>query len=73
VLFVKPGITDLASLSYYDENDMLAQSEDPDKMYIEVIMPAKISINLKFIKDPTLKNYFTTIFKTIGKIIRSGH
>ena len=42
VLSVRPGITDYASIKYIDENRLLAQSSDPDKTYIEEIMPAKI-------------------------------
>ena len=42
VLSVKPGITDWASLRYFEESDLLAKSTDPDKTYIEEIMPAKL-------------------------------
>ena len=70
VLSVRPGITDYASIEYIDENRLLAQSENPDKTYIEQIMPAKIALNMRFINHPTLGEYFHIIFLTITKIIR---
>ena len=50
VLSVRPGITDYASIEYIDENKLLALSSDPDKTYIEEIMPAKIALNLRYIE-----------------------
>lgn len=69
VLTVRPGITDYASIEYMDENTLLAQSADPDKTYIEEIMPAKIELNMKFINNPSLSEYLKIIFKTITAII----
>ncbi|MBQ7259430.1 MAG: sugar transferase [Paludibacteraceae bacterium] len=70
VLSVRPGITDYASIEYIDENTLLAQAEDPDKTYIEEIMPAKIELNMRYINNRTLGQYFKIIFLTIAKIIR---
>ncbi len=70
VLSVRPGITDYASIEYIDENKLLAQAADPDKTYIEEIMPAKIALNRRYINNPTLGQYFKIIFLTIAKIIR---
>lgn len=69
VLSVRPGITDYASIEYMDENTLLAQSADPDKTYIEEIMPAKIRLNMKYINNPSLSEYLKIIFKTITAII----
>lgn len=69
VLNVRPGITDYASIEYLDENTLLAQSADPDKTYIEEIMPAKIRLNMKYINNPSLSEYLKIIFKTITAII----
>ncbi len=65
VLQVRPGITDLASIAYKNENELLAQSADPEKTYINEVMPEKLRLNQQFIENPTIKNYFTIIFKTI--------
>lgn len=69
VLNVRPGITDYASIEYIDENTLLAQSSDPDKTYIEEIMPAKIRLNMKYINNLSLSEYLKIIFKTITAII----
>lgn len=70
VLTVRPGITDYASIEYIDENRMLAQAEDPDRTYIEEILPAKIALNMRYIKHQTLGEYMKIIFLTFAKIIR---
>lgn len=70
VLSVRPGITDYASIEYIDENKLLAEAKDPDKTYIEEIMPAKIALNMRYINHQTLGEYFKIIFLTITKIIR---
>ena len=64
VLSVKPGITDYASIKYRNENDLLAQSSDPEKLYIEEIMPEKLNLNLKYIND-------NNVFKDIKIIINT--
>ncbi len=69
VLSVRPGITDYASIEYVDENILLAKSDDPDKTYVEVVMPAKIVLNMKYINNKSLKEYFKIIFLTLAKIV----
>lgn len=64
VLEVRPGVTDYASIEYLDENALLALSANPDKTYIEEIMPAKIKLNMKFINNPSFKNYLNIILIT---------
>ena len=56
VLKVNPGITDYASIEYYNENEILGNSSDPQKTYIEEVMPAKLELNKKYIS--TLKGDF---------------
>ncbi len=70
VLEVKPGITDYASIEYIDENMLLEKSSDPHKTYSEEGMPAKLALNMKYIKNPTLFEYFKLIFMTVFKIVR---
>jgi lipopolysaccharide/colanic/teichoic acid biosynthesis glycosyltransferase len=69
VLQVKPGITDYASLYYFKENELLAQSVDPQKTYIEEIMPAKLKLNEKYLENPTVFHDLKIIFLTFAKII----
>ena len=70
VLSVRPGITDYASIEYIDENKLLALSDDPDKTYIEEIMPAKIALNMRYINHQTYGEYLKIIILTFAKIIR---
>ena len=51
VLLVRPGITDYASIAYRNENDLLEGAEDPERMYIETIMPDKIELNMKYLHE----------------------
>jgi lipopolysaccharide/colanic/teichoic acid biosynthesis glycosyltransferase len=69
VLNVRPGITDMASILFKDENTLLGQQEDPEKFYIDYVMGEKIKHNMGFIRNPSLKNYFRIIFLTIKHII----
>lgn len=71
VLSVKPGITDNASIKYFAESDLLAKSENPEKTYIEIIMPEKLKINLEYIQNPSIGKDFAIIFRTIGRIFKS--
>lgn len=69
VLAVKPGITDYASLAYFNENEILAKAVDPQKVYLEQIMPAKIELNQRYLSDPSLLKDFKIIWLTALKII----
>lgn len=69
VLEVRPGITDYASIEYIDENRILGEADDPDRVYIEKIMPDKIRLNMKYIENRSLKTYFSVIFLTLRKLI----
>lgn len=68
VLSVKPGLTDLASLKYIHENEILGKSKNPEKTYIEEIMPEKLALNLEYIEKNNLITDIKLIFKTIFKL-----
>jgi len=68
ILRVKPGITDEASLAYFDENNMLSNSSNPKLTYIEEIMPRKIEINLKYISEKSWYSDGIVILKTIFRV-----
>jgi len=69
VLNVKPGITDYASIQYSDENELLAKSADPEKTYIDEVMPTKLILNLKYINEISLLTDLKIIGLTVRKII----
>lgn len=68
VLSVCPGITDWASIYYRNENLILGQSFDPEKDYIEKVMPDKLNYNLIYIRNYGTKEYFKIIFITFWRI-----
>lgn len=70
VLRVRPGITDLASIKYRDENEVLAQSENPEKTYIEEVMVDKLQLNLDYIQNRSFWVDIKIIFQTIYKIVK---
>lgn len=70
VLDVKPGITDYASLEYFKENELLGKAEDPRKVYVEEIMPAKLELNRKYIANPSIGQDIRIIWLTFLKILR---
>jgi len=70
ILNVRPGITDLASLEYFEENELLGRSSDPQKTYIEEIMPAKILLNKKYSENPSLMHDVKIIWATFKRILK---
>ena len=48
-LSVRPGITDLASIKYRDESEVLAEAEDPETAYVEIVLPDKLQIADEYI------------------------
>jgi len=70
VLLVRPGITDYASIAYRNENDLLEGAEDPEKMYIDVIMPDKIELNMKYLREISPLADIRLILSTIVAVIR---
>ena len=69
VLTVRPGLTDYASLHYIDEGSLLAQADNPEKLYIEEIMPHKIALNLEYIRNQSIGEDFKIISETLFKIV----
>lgn len=68
VLDVRPGITDMASIKYINENELLGKANNPEDYYIHTIMPDKLSINLEYVKNNSFMDDVTIIFKTLSKI-----
>ena len=69
VLEYKPGITDLASITFFEENKLLAQSEDPEATYLKEIMPDKIRINLEYQQNATVWSDIKVVWKTAMRMI----
>ena len=71
VLDVRPGLTDYASLEYFNENELLAQSSDPESTYVNEIMPAKLSLNLRYISEQNMATDLKIIWRTVQAIFRA--
>ena len=70
ILKIRPGITDIASIEYRDENSILAQSKNPEEAYINEIMPRKIELNFKYIENMSVIYDIKLIIETIFKVIK---
>ena len=70
VLSVAPGITDYASIKFRNENDLLSESDEPERLYIEVIMPEKLELNMRYINDNNIFKDIKIIFETFYTIIK---
>lgn len=70
ILSVKPGITDLASIEYKDESLILGRALDPEKAYIEEVMPVKLGYYVRYVTERSLWLDFKIILKTLFEIIR---
>lgn len=69
ILKVRAGITDYASIYFSNESEILGRQKEPEKFYIEKIMPYKIKLNKKYIKEAGLVTDIKIIFLTIFKIV----
>lgn len=69
VLDVRPGITSLASLRYRNENEVLAMADDPDRAYVEQVMPDKLRIDLEYVEKASLWTDICLIFSTLKGIV----
>lgn len=70
VLSVRPGITSAASITYMDENDILGKSTDPDSTYIEEVMPAKLALDLEYVRNRNFGRDLSIIFSTATGLFR---
>jgi lipopolysaccharide/colanic/teichoic acid biosynthesis glycosyltransferase len=71
VLSVRPGITGMASLDYVDENELLASSTDPERTYVEDVMPAKLALDLRYVRERTFALDLRIIAATLRLIFRA--
>ena len=70
ILSVKPGLTDLASISYFEENKLLGESDNPEATYINEVMPEKIKLSLEYIDNQSFINDMKIILSTIRRILQ---
>jgi len=68
VLSVQPGVTDLAAILYKDESSILGQAADPERAYIETILPAKLGYYVQYVRERTFWGDLRIIFRTLGAL-----
>ncbi|MBP7409052.1 MAG: sugar transferase, partial [Flavobacteriales bacterium] len=72
VLRVRPGITSLASIAYINENELLGRSNDPERTYVEEVMPAKLALDLRYVRDQSVALDLHIIVRTLAKVFIPG-
>jgi lipopolysaccharide/colanic/teichoic acid biosynthesis glycosyltransferase len=65
VLSVRPGITDIASIEYRDEGELLARAADPEREYLQVVMPAKLRLAAQYVDQASLAFDVRLILRTL--------
>jgi lipopolysaccharide/colanic/teichoic acid biosynthesis glycosyltransferase len=70
VLSVAPGITDWASILYKDENAILGRASDPERAYVETVLPAKLECYVRYVRERNFWLDIQIIFRTLAAIVR---
>ena len=70
IFLVRPGITDPASILFRNENDLLTDSDDPNRLYTEEILPRKVELGLEYINNMSLMYDIKLIFQTLLAVVR---
>ncbi len=68
LLSVRPGITDFASVRYRDENELLARADNPEREYIDVVLPAKLRYALHYVDNPSLASDLRVLGLTLRTV-----
>ena len=68
VLSVRPGITDRASIEFRDESTLLGQSSDPERTYVEQILPIKLRYGADYARSHTLRGDLAIILRTLAAL-----
>lgn len=69
LLSVRPGVTDFASVSYRDEGDLLAAASDPEREYVEVVLPSKLRYSLHYVDNPSMANDLRVLGLTLKTVV----
>ena len=72
ILSVRPGITDPASILLRNEGDLLASAPDPERYYIEKLLPQKVALYLGYVKDRTFFGDLRILARTVSTIVTGG-
>ena len=70
VLSVAPGITDLASILYKEESEILGRAADPERAYVETILPVKLEYYQRYVRERSFWLDLCIIFRTLAAVLR---
>lgn len=70
ILSVRPGITDVASLEFIDENKLLAAAVDPEREYLEKILPHKLLHYAAYVENRSLSRDLAILVRTLASILK---
>ncbi len=73
VLSLRPGLTDPAALAHLDEAALLADAADPEQVYIDRILPAKLRLQADYAASATLLSDLQVLLQTLAKLLRRHH
>ena len=73
ILKVRPGITDLASLAFSNEEEVLKDKENPEEYYINILLPEKIRLAKEYVNNSSLKSDIKLIVMTVFKLVYPAH
>jgi lipopolysaccharide/colanic/teichoic acid biosynthesis glycosyltransferase len=69
VLSVRPGITDLASIAFADESEQLARAADPEREYVQVVMPQKLALAATYADAPSMAQDIAILWRTLRRLM----
>jgi lipopolysaccharide/colanic/teichoic acid biosynthesis glycosyltransferase len=69
-LAVRPGITDPSSIEFIAEAERLARAADPEREYVEVILPQKVRAAAEYAEQATLWSDLRVLWRTLGALAR---
>ena len=70
VLSVAPGITDLASILFKEESVILGRAADPERAYVETILPVKLEYYQRYVRERSFRLDLRIIFRTLAAVLR---
>ena len=70
ILSIRPGITDPAAIAFRNEQDELAAADDPERHYVEVILPKKVAMYRDYVQHRSFVGDLAVIARTLAAIVR---
>ncbi|CAJ47699.1 probable sugar transferase, partial [Bordetella avium 197N] len=69
ILSIRPGITDLASIVFRNENDILAAAADPERAYVEEVLPRKLALQAQYVRERSFTGDLVILARTVAAVV----